>query len=92
MVGTALDVTILANGRLAVAWQDASAARIQLGVQSATGGFTITDVPASSGPQLRPRLLSRVDGSLLVGWLEFDPARGGGRPATWTWTPGGGAP
>lgn len=92
VVGTALDVTILANGRLAVAWQDASAARIQLGVQNASGGFSVADVPASTGPQLRPRLLSRVDGTVLVGWLELDAVHGGGRPATWTWTPGGGTP
>ena len=91
IVGTALSAVTLANGRLAVAWQDASRARIVLGVEAANGTIVTVDVPAGARPQLRPRVTARVDGSVLVAWLELEE-QGGGRVATWIFSPGGGNP
>ncbi len=82
-VGTALDAVMLANGRLAIAWQNASRSRIELAVQGAGGGLQRQELPNSGRIQLRPRLLARVDGGFWLGWLELEPALGGGRLVLW---------
>ena len=87
MVGTALSVVTLANGRVAIAYLNASQMRIHVAIQGGDGSFSIVDVPHHSGrPQAWPRLLSQVDGTLLVAYLELDPAvtPPGGRLLTWT--------
>lgn len=91
LVGTALDVVRMAGGGLAVAWQDASLARLRLAVEASNGQLQEVDLPATNRPQLRPRLLAQADGSLLLAWLELDGEQPGGRVAELRWTPLGGA-
>lgn len=90
-VGTALDVVRLANGALAVAWQDASNVRIRLAVEAAGGALKQVTLPPSVRAQVRPRLLAQADGALRLTWLEPDPAGAGSRLASVRWTPLGGA-
>lgn len=79
-VGTALDVAVLPNGRAAVAWQDASSARVKVAVEGLGGTWHHAELPDNGLAQVRPRLLPRIDGSLVVGWLEWQVGRQGGRP------------
>ncbi len=91
-VGTALDAVMLANGRLAIAWQNASSSRVELAVQGPGGGLQRQELPTSGRTQLRPRLLPRVDGGFWLGWLELEPALGGGRLVLWNGAGLAGAP
>ena len=85
IVGTAVAAAVRSDGRVAVALQDASRARITVAVESATGDFKRYEVPATGRPQIRPQLLARVDGSLVVAWLELEATgAGAGRLAMWT--------
>ncbi len=86
LVGTALSVSALANGRVAVAFMDASRLRIQVAIQKVDGEFSVVDVPHQGRPQAWPSLLTQVDGTLLVAYLELDPQRSppSGRILTWT--------
>lgn len=93
VVGTAVDAAVRSDGRVAVAVQDASRARIMVAVETATGGFQSYQVPANGQPQVRPHLLAHVDGSLVVSWLELAPTgAGAGRLATWTLSISGDTP
>ncbi len=85
LVGTALSVSALANGRVAVAFMDASQLRVQVAIQQAEGAFSLIEVPHQGRPQAWPRLLSQVDGTLLVAYLELDPQQSqpSGRILTW---------
>jgi hypothetical protein len=87
LVGTALDLQRLADGRLAVVWQDGSQARIRLAVEQPGGAFTRVELPVGDRPQLHPRLLAQVDGSLLVAWIELEDPALGGRVGSWQWVP-----
>ncbi|MCO4760890.1 MAG: hypothetical protein KC502_05260 [Myxococcales bacterium] len=82
VVGTALDVVVRSDGRIAVALQDASRARIVVAVETVSGDFKRYEVPATGSPQIRPKLLARVDGSVVVSWLDLR-SDGAGRLATW---------
>ena len=86
LVGTALSVVTLASGRVAIAYLNASQMRIHVAIQGGDGGFSIVDVPHQGRPQAWPRLLSQVDGTLLVAYLELDPPPmpPAGRVLTWT--------
>ena len=94
VIGTAMSMVILPSGRLAVAYQDASRLRIKVAIENAFGKFTEVDVPNQGRPQVWPRLLSQVDGTLLVAFLELDPAVAppSGRISTWTFPVTAGQP
>ncbi len=86
LVGTALSVSAMANGRVAIAFMNASQLRIQVALQNADGGFSLVEVPHQGRPQVWPRLLTQVDGTLLVAYLELAPQQSppSGRILTWT--------
>ena len=90
LVGTDLSVALLASGRIAVAFQDASRMRIGLARETNSGSFTLAMAPASDRPQLAPRLIPRVDGSAAVSWIELNLAASPPAGAITTWFVGGG--
>lgn len=85
LVGTDLALAVLPGGRLAVALQDGSRLRVQVARETASGGFDVVDVPYAGRPQLAPRVVTQVDGSAAVSWLDMEPTAGplGGRISTW---------
>lgn len=85
LLGTALSVAVLLDGRIAVACQDGSRMRIQVMVEKPGGDFVTIDVPDQGRPQAWPRLLVQVDGTLLVAWVDIDPESSppDGRLLTW---------
>jgi len=77
LIGTALAVAILPDGRAVVASQDASHLRIHLAVQTIGGSFVHQTV-ASLEPQLWPALVASPPGAVTVGWLALTPQSGPG--------------
>tara|TARA_B100001094_G_C17707829_1_gene565847 strand:+ start:151 stop:525 length:375 start_codon:yes stop_codon:yes gene_type:complete len=93
IVGTALAIAVLPNGRSVVAVQDASQARIVVATEQANGQFKAAIMPTSDRAQFRPKLIGQVDGTVLVSWLEIDPnGSGEGRLTTWILTQPGESP
>ena len=89
VVGSALDIAVLADGGVAVAMQNGSTMRVIVAVDKATGGFKRIDVPGDA--HAWPRLLRQTDGGLAVGYIALS---GQGGPSTgrfdhWN-LPGGG--
>lgn len=89
VVGSALDIAVLADGGIAVAVQNGSDLRVVVAVDKAAGGFARFDVPGTA--QGWPRLLRQNDGTLAVGYVALSGQGGpsAGRFDHWT-LPGGG--
>lgn len=96
LLGSALAVAVLPDGRAAVAMQDGSRLQAVVAVEKPTGGFELRTLPATLAaprPQAWPELVVQADGTLDVHYLELDPVRGpvAGAVGRWTW-PAGGTP
>jgi len=89
VVGSALDIAVLADGGIAVAVQNGSELRVIVAVDKAAGGFARFDVPGAAHGW--PRLLRQSDGSLAVGYIALSGQGGpsAGRFDHWS-LPGGG--
>lgn len=73
VVGTALAATRLVDGRLVVASQDASAARVRLAIQQPSGGFSVQALGGASAPLLFPTVSRGPDGDVLVHAVAVQP-------------------
>ncbi len=85
LIGTALDVAVLPNGRVTVAYQDASRLRVVAAVEKPGGGYYRWDVPGGDEPQAWPTIASQIDGTARLGFvaLAADRSPPSGRFASW---------
>ncbi|GEM_PF-3257829 len=90
LVGTAVSLAMLADGRLAVAFQDASRMRVGFARESADGNFDVGFAPYNNRPQVGPRVVAKLDGGAFVSWLELraGASKPSGVIATWNAGPG----
>jgi len=85
LLGTALAVALLPNGRALVAMQDGSHLDIRLASETPTGTFAPIQGGGSGGPHAWPSLLARSDG-VVVASVALHAALGpaGGSLVQWT--------
>jgi hypothetical protein len=92
LMGTALAVALRPSGRAVVAIQDASHVRIDVAIQSSSGTFTRMTLPGDA-PQAWPALQTLADGSIVIAWVDLQPAQGPGAGRLRTLVlPSGGTP
>jgi len=93
LVGTALAVAVLPDGRAVVAVQDATRLRVLVAVEQPSGSFAVLPAPDTGRAQAWPQLLLQESGAMVCTYVEIDVQRGpgGGRLVAWP-VPTSGAP
>lgn len=77
LLGSSLAVAVLADGRVVVAMQDASRARIRVASETPAGTFVVRQLAGTEG-QAWPVLGAVSSAGLQLGWLGLEPGRGPG--------------